>query len=171
MEIKDSQCVRVPELQELFGISNRQVYHLRDLEVFHPVSKGRYDLAQCIQAWGEYHRQGTTSNTIAEEKRKLIDAQRRKVELDIRERSKELIAIDLVKSAFNEAMVLVAGQLDGLPGRIAATLAGISEPAIIRQTLFEETRRIRDAAATQLKDFANNRAGGGDPETTATEDG
>lgn len=171
MHIKDTANVRRCDVIDLLGISEAQFQRLKKAGVFSANPGHAYDLKSVIKAWAQYHADGHSPGNTAEEKRKLTIAQRQRIELDMRQRRGELVPLADAQAAFTQAMVLVAGQLDALPGRVAGELAGLSDPALVRASLFDETRRIRDAAAHVLEDFATDSAGGGGDGTTATEDG
>jgi len=130
-------------------------------------SNGRYNLKAAIAAWAQYHADGKSGSNMAEEKRLLVIAQRKKIEQETRERSRELVPLADAQTAFSAAMVMIGSQLDGLPGRVAGEVAGLTEPAAVRSLLFEETRRIRDAAATKLETWASD-SNGGEPASAAT---
>src|SRR5687768_3645400 len=85
---------------------------------------------------------GTT--TGAETKR-LRAAQADLAELEAAERRGDLMPYDDVKRWASEATVIFTSQLEGLPGRMANTLAGMDDAAQIRQALHDEVRRIRSA--------------------------
>lgn len=55
------------------------------------------------------------------------------------------------ESLIERVMVLVATQLDGMAGRIAATVAEQSDAAACRQVIFDECRRARDAMAAEFE--------------------
>ncbi len=154
MNIGDSACVNQKTVRALTGLSERQFYRLVKAGVFLPVKKARFNLSQCVQAWGKYQADGQKAGDMATEKTLLIIAQRKKVELDTQEKRGELVLFDQARQTFMAAMTIVATQLDGLAGRVAGELAGISDPAVIRKKLFDETRRIRSAAADKLEEFA-----------------
>lgn len=63
----------------------------------------------------------------------------------------DLVERQGVVSAFAEAMVVIASQLDGLGGRLAIELSGMSNPAEIQALILRETRRARAAAAALLE--------------------
>lgn len=154
----------------LLGISTQHFSRLKTAGVVAPNPDNTYDLTRLVSDWTKYQIAGANPGSMADEKLKLVKAQRRKLEVETRERTRELVPHTDAAAAFSEAMVLVAGQLDALPGRAAGELAGLSDPAVIRSWLFNETRRIRDAAARRLEDFASDPAGIGATVTTSTED-
>ncbi|MCP5009406.1 MAG: hypothetical protein GY942_05450 [Aestuariibacter sp.] len=154
MKINDTAQTPTKSLADILLVSDTQIRNLREKGVFEQTARGKYDLAKCIQAFIAYHVDGQTAGDMTTEKVLLITAQRKKVELDTEEKRGELVSFDQARQTFMAAMTIVATQLDGLAGRVAGELAGISDPAIVRKKLFDETRRIRSAAADKLEDFA-----------------
>lgn len=85
------------------------------------------------------------------EHERLVRAQADKLELDIGKRRGELL---LASDVEQQDMALAAdfrSRLDGLPGRIANELAGITDAAEIRRLLLEETRAIATAFADAIR--------------------
>ena len=156
---------------ELLGIANTNFQKLKQLGVFNSQSFGTYDLQESIRAWVKYHVDGAAPGDLTEERRLLTIAQRQKIELDMKERSRELVPLSDAQQAFNSVMVMIGAQLDGLPGRVAGEIAGLDDPAACRALLFTETRRIRDAAAERLTDWATGQPRSEPPCPTSTEDG
>ena len=171
MQVKDLNGASRMAAIALLGVSEAHFHRLMRAGVFAPKERGVYDLKQVVAAWVKYHLDGKSAGDHATEKRLLTIAQRAKLELDMEERRRELVPLAEAHEAFNEAMVIVASQLDGLPGRGAMELAGMHEPAMVRAWLFEETRRIRDAAANRLEEFFSGPARGRNPEAASSEDG
>lgn len=88
--------------------------------------------------------------------------------LDAMERERRLIRKDEVQEIITSAMVIMATRLDGLGSRLAQQLAGESDPAMIRQTILDETRVIRAAAAQELERLGDI-AGDGEGDAAAAE--
>lgn len=105
-----------------------------------------YDLAKCIK-WREGELQ---ERQAGGERSKLIAAQVKRIELDIRERERGLIDIDLHMRALNEIGVIVASYLDALGARIAFEAVGQSDVGTIQGLVLRETRAIRDAIAAAI---------------------
>ena len=63
----------------------------------------------------------------------------------------ESMALVEVEEIFDRAVTMCAAQLDGLAGRLAATVAAESDPAVCRQVIFDETRRIRESFAAEFE--------------------
>lgn len=142
------------ERAKALGISPRQLRRDED--------KGCPKDLEGARAWRARHVPSKEDNGgIVDETARLRAAQAELAELDAAERRGELAPVDDYQVAVNEAMVILRSQIDGLSGRYATQLAGMSDPAEIRQLLKDETDRILGAAAARLEDWARLVAGGG----------
>jgi hypothetical protein len=147
------------DLARLLALSDRQVRRLYAAGVLPKVGR-RFDAFVCVPKFVAYLRTGTgDSADLSEARLKLTEAQRRDLELRTRQRSRKVVDLDEVATVFDAAMVIVASSLDGLAGRLSNELATVSEPALIRARLFDECRRIRNAAADQLEALAGTPPG------------
>ena len=170
MLIENTERAQRKAVLHLLGVSMSHFHALTKAGVFQPIERGIYNLPDCIKRWVRYHADGQSGSDMAEEKRLLIIAQRKQIEQRTRVESRELIPLDEVQQTFNAAMVLIGAQLDGLAGRLAGELAGLSDPAEVRSVLFHEVRRVRDAAADKLESWAADHTGSVTTETTTPED-
>lgn len=118
-----------------------------------PGIKEKYDFPVVVQTWVKFNMNARTASGVFDAKKSLLEQKYReaKMENDVRER--KLVELDEVDDAFTEAMTLIAMRLDGLSGRLANELAGISDPAVIRQRLRNELISIRASASNGLADF------------------
>lgn len=154
MKIDITQANRT-QAAKVIGITPQHFGRLKTSGLFHTNPDGKtYSIPAVVTAWVDYQSSGKTDASTGEEKRKLIIAQRKKIELETREREKELLERSLVGRTFNEAMALIGAQLDAIPGRSAAELAALEDPAEVYDWLFKETRRVRQAAADALVAYA-----------------
>lgn len=103
----------------------------------------------------------------ADPRNALYEEQRRKVWLENEATERQLVKLDDVQVVLNESMVAIASELEGLPGRMAGELAGLSDPALVRQSLRVQTTNIRQAAADRLARLAAIATGSGDPAPAA----
>ncbi len=170
MRIENTELTPRAAVVKLLGLSDRQFQRLITAGVFKSVTKGLYDLTASIKAWVEYHANGQTDSTNAEERRLLTIAQRKRIELDIAERGKELIEISEVRQFYLMNIQMLTSQLEGLPGRMAYELAACSDPAMVRAILLKETRRVRQNLADQLNAVARSPASRRPAETTTNPD-
>jgi phage terminase Nu1 subunit (DNA packaging protein) len=125
---------------------------------------GKYPLAECVrwrieqliaQAAGD-------SSEITESRMRLYDTQREKHELEMKQMRRELLDAEEVATAIRSMFGIVATQLDGLGPRMAARLAGLSDPQKIAKELLSECRNIRRATADSIADFARDLDGSED---------
>jgi phage terminase Nu1 subunit (DNA packaging protein) len=90
--------------------------------------------------------------------------------LKVAQQANQVLELDQVEQTVERVMVMCASQLDGLGGRIAARVAAESDPAVIRQVVFDECRRIRAAMAAELQAAADTEAGSEGDSAAADED-
>lgn len=93
----------------------------------------------------------TKTGKAADEVTRLTSARADLAELEAAEKRGELLAYEDVLRWANGVTVAVASQLEGLPGRMASTLAGMTDAAEVRQALLDEVRRIRSALAAAIR--------------------
>lgn len=147
-----------PTLRAVLGVSTRQFHRLTRAGVI-PRHGRMFDLRKAVPAYVKYLREGReSSSAIAEATLQLRQAQRREIEARTRRAERDVVSLDEVGSVFEAAMTLVGGQLDGIAGRLCAELAQTDDPAIVREKLFHECRRIRNAAAAELETLAGDPA-------------
>ena len=135
-------------------------------------TKGKYLLRDCMQWYINRLKitaTGGENSDIAEEKLKLVRAQRNRVELDNKKVRSELIDHDTIAGAFNQMGSVFASQLDSLGARMAGILSGIADPGEIQRILFNECRAIRDTTSATVIDLAITYDHGGDNPPAAGE--
>ena len=159
-----------PVAYAVLGLSKRQFHRLVNAGVLPRAGKGKFDLYVIGPAFAQYLRDGREgSGDLVQEKLRLTVAQRREIELKTRIRSRELVEREDAERVYSATMVLIGSQLEGIGGRMAGELAAISDAAVIRKRLLDETRRIRTAAADQLEAWVNGPAGR-EPAAPATDE-
>jgi hypothetical protein len=84
------------------------------------------------------------------QRERLARAQGEKVELENARRRGELILVSAAMELMSGLSADLCARLEGLPGRMANELAGISDASTIRTRLLEEVRAIRDGIADYL---------------------
>ena len=82
----------------------------------------------------------------------------------------EVVPASAVDALLDRSMTMVAAQLDGMAGRVAAAVAAESDPAICRQIVFDEARRIRAALAAEFERAAPVAANVEGDQSAAAED-
>ncbi len=150
-------------LARLLGVSDSHVRRLARTGVLPRAGaseRAKFDIRVAVPAFLRYVRSGGDGSAdLAEARLRLTEAQRRDLELRTRQRQRQTVDLDEVGTTFDAAMVAIGSQLDGLGGRLAGELAALNDPAVIRKRLFDETRRIRNAAADRLETLASAEAG------------
>lgn len=102
----------------------------------------------------------------------LTMAKRRKADVDAAKAEESVISKEDVAQYFFEVATVFSTELDGYGARLATELAQINDPAIIKQKLFAESRRVRAATAERLSSYVEgyHPAGGGDSGREAAEE-
>jgi phage terminase Nu1 subunit (DNA packaging protein) len=86
---------------------------------------------------------------------RLANAQAEKFELENARRRGELILANQVADVFATLAADLAARHDGLAGRMANELAGISDPARLRERLLDELRDVRSSFADAIEKLAD----------------
>ena len=148
---------------KLFDLSERRIQQLaKDGIIPKPVA-GKYALVGVVRRYVKYlqtRAQGRPEATYTDptdircERKRLIKAQADNAECEHQIKRGELVALAVVEELLNEVAVLYGASLDALPGRLAQELAGLSEPSLIKNKLFDECRQIRNLTAQHLERWA-----------------
>ena len=164
--------VSVNEIASFCGITARRVQQLVK-EGMPQEGRGKYNFAAGVRWYISYLQEqnklqgsGTSNKDLKDTREQYLDIQRQSAELDLKQKIGELVDREETQIAVNEAMVIIATQMDGIGGRFANELADIDDPAQIRILLLNETRRIRGAAADRLQCLGAIEVGGKHPPTT-----
>lgn len=162
------------ELAHILGVTPNRVTQLKADGIPFNDGRGRYPLAEAvqwvIQYWKTKSHQAGSENLSAHRKR-LLEAQAKKAEIDNDLRLKELIPAEIIGSTINQVAVIVASQLDALAPRLSNELTNQSDSAYIKKVINDETRQIRNAVANLFDDLADFENGGENSETAADKNG
>lgn len=142
-------------LAAAFEVSKRRIEQMAREGIVVRVGRGRYDLVASVRGYLAHALAGQSSANepadITEARRALLIQQERRERRLNEEALGNLVLVDHVRQIWTAAESALAAQLEGSPGRIAADVAGESDPAIIRHTLLDENRRIRRAYAAAIE--------------------
>lgn len=164
--------VRASVAATVLGISRRQFDRLVGSGVLPSSAPKQYRLEEVVPAYISYASNGRSgTGDLAAARLRLIEAQSRQVEIANRKREGELHEHGDVHQLLARLGVTFAGQLEALPGRVAGQLAGINDPAQIREVLLRECRQIRSAAADEIEAFTSDLNGRENSEAAADENG
>ncbi len=89
------------------------------------------------------------------QRERLAKEQADKVALENAVKRGELIFASQVAEVFSVLSADLASRHDAVPGRLASELAGINEPAVIRERLLDDLRSVRAAFADAIEKLAD----------------
>lgn len=94
--------------------------------------------------------------TLAGENIRLTTAKAEKTELEVAEKRGQLLHDDIVDQALQATFTTISTQVRAFGSRLAGELAGMTDPAAIRELLNEESRRVLTSAAEQVAHLAED---------------
>lgn len=161
--------VSVTEFAEFFGWSQQRVSKLISdgMPGGPPVRKGetrKFDSAVAAE-WLFATREAKyktpdDGETLNEASLRKARADADLAEVRASEAANLVLPLAEAESLIERMMVLVATQLDGVAGRVAATVAAETDAAVCRATIFDECRRVREAMAAEFQTRATVGTGG-----------
>ena len=155
------------QVASLFAISDRLV-RIWVNQGMPQHARNKYRLSAIVQWRCEKLRRATDqTGTLAEEKHKLVKAQRDLKELEAAKQRSELLDAELVAQTITEMAGAFATQLDGLPARLAAKLAQIDDPSIAQSVLRDECQHVRRAASAAAAAIGSDVGSGEDSRPAA----
>jgi phage terminase Nu1 subunit (DNA packaging protein) len=160
--------VDVGTVATVIGRTERQVQRLVKDGVIQRTARGRYHLPTAVQSWGAWLVSGRSSSDISAERRKLLAAQARIKTVEARVAEASVISWNDAQAIVNEIGATCVMLMEGLPGRLAGQLSGMTDTAEIRKLLLDELRQIRTAAADRFDKLVAMAHGGPDPRRTPT---
>lgn len=116
--------------------------------------RGRYGLIETVQGYIKFLKEHGREQQRGTEGARLARAQAVKVEMENFRRMGELQVTHQVDETLQGLIVIMKSSHEGLPGRLASELAGISDAPVIYQRLQTEFR----AVLNQCADFVQKRA-------------
>ena len=148
------------KLAALIGITTTQLHRLVTAGIIPKAARGVFDAEAALRAAFAYYRTTAkvTSTNYAEERIRLVQAQRKDIEDRTAQRSRNLISYEEHAATVFTVCSIYNSQLDGMGGRLANELAAESNPAVVRKRIFDETQRIRVAAAKEIEASAERPA-------------
>ena len=157
--------VDVGTVAAVIGKTERQVQRLVKDGVITKTSRGSYHLPTAVQSWAAWMVNGRPAGDISAERKKLLAAQARIKTVEARVAEASVVSWNDAQAIMNEIATTYVTLMEGLPGRLASQLAGMTDTAAIRKLLLDELRQIRTAAADRFEKLAAMAHGGPDPRT------
>lgn len=113
--------------------------------------RGRYGLIETVQGYIKFLKQSQREHQRGSETSRLARAQAVKVEMENFRRMGELAVWPQVDDTMQGLIVMMKSAHEGMPGRLASELAGISEPPLVYQRLQTELRGVLNLCADYLE--------------------
>jgi phage terminase Nu1 subunit (DNA packaging protein) len=154
--------VGTEQLATLLGL-NRSRIHPLVAKGMPKLDRGKFDAPACIQWYIAFKVKGhekPASSDVNEARKKLYDAQVIKTELETSRIKREMIPADEHMIDMNQLAVMFSSGLDALGGRLAAQLAGMTDPAVIAEHLTTETNAIRESVADAIAAYGRTVSNG-----------
>ncbi len=150
-----SQLYPAHTIANLWNLTERRIQQLAKDGIIPKADRGKYDLVACTRAYISYLRdraEGSAGDGASyhEHRSSLTAAKAEREALGLAKLKGEVLPFEDVQLVINEMMAVLTSSMDGLGGRLAGVLAGMTDPAEIRKTILHETRAIRAAAADRL---------------------
>lgn len=144
-------------LAEIFDVTPRRIQQLTNQGIVVKVARGKYDQNESttnyIRFWRNVADGKGYDDNKGTSKAQLEKARAKKATIEANVAEQSVLPVVDVQIMLNETMVLIATQMDGLPGRLCSELAAMDNAAEIRIKLLDEMRKIRTAAASRLTDL------------------
>lgn len=145
------------QLAELLGLTEGRIQQLT-AEGMPKEARGKYNAPACIRWYIEARINSAAgpaaSADVNEARKKLYDAQVVKTKLETSKIKRETIPADEHLIDMNQLAVLFASGLDAISGRLAAELAGMTDPAEISERLSDESNAIRESVADAIQSYS-----------------
>ena len=167
MNLTDPENVSRADIALLLDISPRQVTRYFKEGLFKQNKRGKYDLLQTNHIFQQYISNGKVQNEMIDSRKKLDDLKARKEELLLKRLEGKSLDLEEVQVVVTSAMQIICTSMDGQAGRLSHELASESDAAVIRQTLLNENRKIRQSAADKLQLLGSIRLDGRSTKTPA----
>lgn len=120
-----------------------------------------YNLIECVQAYVDWVKRRKEMTGEFDAKRQVLVEKHKALKMENDRRGGKVVDIEEVEDVYLRTIATIAMRLEAIPGRMAAELSSISDPAIIRQRLRHEVSDIRTSAESGLKAFVDGAKGSG----------
>jgi predicted DNA-binding transcriptional regulator AlpA len=141
---------------QILGLSRRQFDRLVKSGVLPQAEPRRYDLGGVVRAYVRYVAAGKEGMaTIADAKLATERERARKLQIENEVRLGRLLWADQVGDSLSALTVAAVGSLEAIPGRYAAELAPITDPALMRTKLLHIVREFRAGYSRDIEEYCS----------------
>lgn len=148
-KITAESVVGATELACVLGLTARRVQQLAQDGVFVPVSRGKYELADCVQKYIRLQTKPKTDQAVADaERRKTVsDADLKEAKAKVAKMQAEELEGNMHRSedvaAMTEDLIYtIRSSINALPGRVAVDVAAVSTAAEAAEVIKKECHKI-----------------------------
>ena len=141
--------VTTKELSQILGISDRQVQNHAAAGLFNKLSRGKFDLCQCVRAYLDYKMDDLMGNSeeLTAQRTALLKKKNKLADLEIKEKEGELVNYEKIRTqVFGYARIFRDTMLT-LPDRLAPILAAEQDRNKIHNIMTLEIRSALEEAA------------------------
>jgi len=139
---------------ELCGVAPRHLRRLADDGHLPRPVNGRVDAFELLEDYRSYTENGKVPGELVDVRKQIETERHRKLKLENDRRDGDLVPVgDFFATGDAMSSVFVQG-MEALPGRLANQLAGESNPAVVRQVLKDEVRRVRQSVSDTFERMA-----------------
>lgn len=138
------------QLARILGLTPRRVNQLAEAGVFPRLPRGKYDLAQCVQAYIATVSNPRDGVDLAEAKRRKTAAEAELLELRLATERRELVTVDAVADIVAREYSTVRSRLLAMPSKLAVIVAAEDGLAVCHGLIAAEVRE----ALSELSDEA-----------------
>lgn len=166
--------VNTQTLAECLGISKRMVGKLVEDGTINRVSRGRYDLGECVQAYIEFRISGVKNRgprSLDSIKAEHEVLKMRKTELAVRLIEGKLHRAEDVKLLWTSMAAAVKSRLLAIPVKVTPEIAGLEDRAEIQKILSREVAdALNEVAGYDPADYAGEKPADNEDEDDGEED-
>lgn len=146
------------ELARYLSITPGRVTQLCHAGVLSKLSRGKYDLYPCVQAFINFKVESAInsrgSTDVNEARKKLYDIQTVKTELETERTRRETIAASEHVTDMRELQKIFGAALDGLDNSLACDIAELNDAAAVSERLTRATNNVRQGVADAIVEYA-----------------
>lgn len=150
MRIDDATNCGPGDVAYVLNVSVRRVNQMINEGLLTKNANKKYDLQQCVEAYINDKTHGANARG------RLYNAQAEKAEVEAAEKRGLVAPVNGFVETLLSVFAIFGIGLDAIAGRLANELAGVDNPAVIRQRILDEMRGVRSNVVDRLREFVED---------------
>lgn len=148
---------RVPGtvMMALLGVSHSTFHQLQVSGVIIPVEKSKFNLRDTVQRYIAHRVEGPQGRQKKKAKDLIEDEKLRKLRIDNDLREGLTVIRADAEAVFNSAAAVIGTGLEALPGRLAGQVLNLKDPAVAREKVQKECRKLRQEFSDKLGNLSS----------------